>query len=483
MSSDECEMTCRCCLGNNGTTDLFLTIHADFLLCDLYSTLSQLELNEDDGLPKMLCSNCTNLVIQFNAFRKQAQESETYLRNALLNSMKEGDEFIAEAQSRDNDVKTGNNDIILENNDIILENNDITGHDDITENDDINQFLQEVITIESDTESSCEKTICGLKFDTHSAYQIHRKKEARQETNKKQVTICQKPIGSYELKDHLNFHTNGRPHKCQTCSETFRFRSSLTCHEFQHTGKKPHFCHICGMSFVQASTLTGHMHTHYGEIGEKPFMCNICGRGFVENLELDNHINKVHTMKNGDGIINSSDLQCMECNKAFSSKSGLNQHKKTHCERKFLCGECGKKFTTKTLLSSHLKTHSGVRPYPCHVCGKSFAQSSSLDKHILVHTGEKPVLCILCGKRFAQQSHLIYHMRRHSGEKPYRCTYCDKMFSHSGTLKVHTRIHTGEKPFVCHICSRGFYDSSSMKKHIVKVHAAEVDNIEIEIME
>ncbi|CAG9817303.1 unnamed protein product [Phaedon cochleariae] len=461
-ASDEFVVTCRACLENKGITDIFLTIYADFTLCDLYSTISLLELDEADGLPRMLCSNCTDFVIKFNAFRKRAQVSETYLKNSLLNHLKE-DEFKALTHQ-------------LSDNDDLSESNELSNDEIRTESDTEKSSTRKKIPRRIPNDLTC--TFCDLKFDTYSAYLIHRKKEADKRRRKKPCTICHKLISSYKLKDHLNSHTKERPYECQTCGETFRFKSSLGRHKFLHMEKKPHECHICGRGFIQAPTLTDHIRTHYGE---KSCMCNICGKGFVTKHALGNHIN-MHKMDDKKRIKDSTYKKCEECNKSFSSSSGLKQHMQIHFDKKFLCSECGKKFSTKNLLYSHMKTHSGVKPYSCSICSKTFAQKSSLNKHLLVHTGEKPISCNICGKRFSQQGHLTYHMRQHSGERPYSCTYCDKTFNHSGTFKVHTRIHTGEKPFGCHICSKRFYDSSSMKKHI-KIHDNAEKHIKTETME
>lgn len=79
---------------------------------------------------------------------------------------------------------------------------------------------------------------------------------------------------------------------------------------------------------------------------------------------------------------------CVICGKAFSTRSGLCQHKKNH--------------------------HGGAKPHKCIHCGKRFAYRNPLTVHLRTHTKEKPFLCPLCGKGFSLMGHVRSHMKIHS---------------------------------------------------------------------
>ncbi|CAG9831860.1 unnamed protein product [Diabrotica balteata] len=81
---------CRTCLIRNGTTDLFTSKHDGILLCDLLSNFSLTEVLQSDGLPKTVCSHCSNFIINAYTFKKQVEKSLITLKSAIyqLGSLK-----------------------------------------------------------------------------------------------------------------------------------------------------------------------------------------------------------------------------------------------------------------------------------------------------------------------------------------------------------------------------------------------------------
>ncbi|XP_078525363.1 zinc finger protein 671-like isoform X4 [Lissotriton helveticus] len=109
---------------------------------------------------------------------------------------------------------------------------------------------------------------------------------------------------------------------------------------------------------------------------------------------------------------------CTECNKSFSRKDSLLNHKRIHAGIKlYECSECDKSFSRKEHLIVHKRTHSGVRPYHCSICGKSFTQKGVLIRHHRIHTQERPHQCCECDRRFSQKGNLIKHMKTHNNNR------------------------------------------------------------------
>ncbi|XP_050684816.1 zinc finger protein 883-like isoform X1 [Leptidea sinapis] len=152
----------------------------------------------------------------------------------------------------------------------------------------------------------------------------------------------------------------------------------------------------------------------------------------------------------------------------ISQKSNIQQD----LEKQHSCNICGKAFTSKTQLDIHNRTHTGYKPYSCKVCGACFNTMSNMKKHYRIHSGERPFSCSICSKTFNQSSDLKVHARTHTGEKPYTCSVCGKSFGNFNVLKRHNRIHTGEKPYICQVCGKGFNECSSLKRHII-IHTGE----------
>ena len=180
-----------------------------------------------------------------------------------------------------------------------------------------------------------------------------------------------------------------------------------------------------------------HSKTH---TGENVYSCAQCEKRFSSMSGLNNHTN-IHTGKH----------RCTECGRCCFTRHHLAVHRRSHSgEKTFECTVCSKRFTMSGHLVAHSRIHSGEKPYKCHVCEKAFSLSSHLHVHMRVHTGDKPHKCSLCNKCFRDSSNLQQHKRRaHSNRRPYDCPYCGKLFKRNGELKRHVRIHTGAKPYSC----------------------------------
>ncbi|XP_068203891.1 uncharacterized protein [Palaemon carinicauda] len=128
---------------------------------------------------------------------------------------------------------------------------------------------------------------------------------------------------------------------------------------------------------------------------------------------------------------------CTECNKSYSTYSGLSKHKQFHCSalgaKSFGCKHCEKVYTSLGALKMHIRTHT--LPCKCPLCGKAFSRPWLLQGHIRTHTGEKPFQCPQCDRCFADRSNLRAHLQTHADIKKYACSTCQKTFSRMSLLK------------------------------------------------
>jgi len=72
------------------------------------------------------------------------------------------------------------------------------------------------------------------------------------------------------------------------------------------------------------------------------------------------------------------------------------------------------------------------RPYLHTVCDKRFTLKTDLKQHKQTYTADKLFSCTQCEKYFATQHYLRQHMNIHSSK--YKCTECGKCFSDKDKL-------------------------------------------------
>ena len=192
----------------------------------------------------------------------------------------------------------------------------------------------------------------------------------------------------------------------------------------------------------------------------RPFLCTVCNKRFTQKGYLKDH-KLLHT---GEKL-----YSCTQCEKRYANYRYLRSHMNVHSDA-YMCMECGKRFRDNQKLMAHWKCHTGEKPFECGVCGKQFARAAHLDKHGRIHRGEKPYKCLLCEKAFSESGSLKKHIRIHTGEKPYKCQSCDKAFATIDGLYSHMRVHTGDRPYKCSLCNKSFGHATTLRGHKRSMH-------------
>ncbi|KPJ01294.1 Zinc finger protein 726 [Papilio xuthus] len=422
---------------------------------DIYTNIYP---SKDDGLPKLICKDCTRQLKRAYTFNIQCEESDKKLRSHLshkqiINGWKEvtGDCSIKVEDFNEKiingDVVSGLQNTVKPVEDLIKSDDGIKlepeykieDEDSCWDADDDNLLLKEI--------KSKRESIDDLNGDDQP-----KKKKGKRKRNADNETIT----------DERHVPESKLPHQCEVCGKFLSTKSNLKAHKICHSDLRPYKCDKCPSAFRGHSTLNQHKKLH---TGETPYHCEYCPKKFSRRTGLVNHI-RMHT---GEKL-----YSCDICFKSFVQSAQLSIHMKRHKgDKPYLCQDCGKGFPIKADLKVHQRIHNGEKPYSCHMCEKTFATSGNLSIHVRIHNKEVRYKCKECQRGFVTCSAYNVHLKRHKGQRDYHCE-CGKTFYTSSALKQHKVVHTGEKNYKCKICDRKFSQSSHLGRHFKRDHAKQI---------
>jgi hypothetical protein len=103
------------------------------------------------------------------------------------------------------------------------------------------------------------------------------------------------------------------------------------------------------------------------------------------------------------------------------------------------CDSCQKMFTSRHGLTNHKrKVHEN--PGTCNICNKSFSSAVKVTSHKkFMHSGGKAFLCTNCGHQSRDPSNLMIHSKvvKVVKKRVYPCAVCKKMYKYKRSLACH----------------------------------------------
>jgi hypothetical protein len=322
------------------------------------------------------------------------------------------------------------------------------------------------------------------------------------------------------LKRHISAVHEGKPNRCNFCTDCFAEKEELEEHEASvHKGKKLPFnkftCTICNTVFPLKSALKTHMetvHEDFQSISQKtvydkedPNSCNICQISFHQKQYYRAHVTSIQDGKkcfrccacnatfSGDfrnfkrhiaveheeiELPIGERLKCDQCDKTYVNKKLLKDHVEiVHLQlKKYQCDQCPMIFASNGGFLHHVKSQHENRTYPCTQCNKTFTKSDILKEHVLgVHEKCRDFKCEYCGKDFPSLRRVNIHVKI-IHKSSVKCDICDKVISNSHGLWKHKIFHHKEigDALICEKCPRrkycAFRTKASYDKHMSEVH-------------
>ena len=133
-------------------------------------------------------------------------------------------------------------------------------------------------------------------------------------------------------------------------------------------------------------------------------------------------------------------VQAVKCKVEQSSFNDSSHPLHELCNKPFVCERCQKSFTKKCFLINHKRTHDTIK-------FNGFTKSNNII----------PVQDILPPPSTLESQH--GYCRRpfcETGQNRYICTICGKHFSRMRMINDHQKIHTGIGLHCCQFCPRSF---------------------------
>ncbi|XP_067635775.1 zinc finger protein 721-like [Eurosta solidaginis] len=108
-----------------------------------------------------------------------------------------------------------------------------------------------------------------------------------------------------------------------------------------------------------------------------------------------------------------------------------------------------------------------ISNYACPTCNEDFVTQREYREHIKIH-GKERFQCLECNKWFPQRYLLTAHEKSHNkDEVRLKCSYCPMSYQKQSNLTRHINTkHQQDRIFICSVCGEQFGRSDVLKRHM-----------------
>lgn len=466
---DNSYQQCRICLKSHSSTwDLF---RDGKNVIRKLTTFANVQVEEGDGLPSIICPDCLQLVDIAYDFKCQVENSDMKLRNTFLTkdslslthsinkviSDAIADEFSQKVVS----CNIENQSPPLNNISSKIEHFSVHSNEQLVSSPLNNSTNMIAFNI---TENCAEKHEPVTEvIEKNFIYQESEKlniSETLQEHNSSRVdeNIHQNAEGHLDIdfeeeyvkieeaQNRLEFKND----KIEKIPSTLEVANNVTenCNDFDDADDDDNEeiplisrtqklkCPKCIKLFSSRTALEKHVIVHKSKTKLR-YVCYLCEKQFSHVGKLKSHYQDVHEKNKEDDKSEQNEINETENSKRIDKERHSSEKKAF----KFSCKVCSKQFTYHKSFISHAKIHHEYKADelineslpPKDTYGLSKSKEVESDDEEMLTEG---LQCTKCGKLFATKRNLKRHLLTHTGLK-YNCAMCGKEFSRVDKLKEH----------------------------------------------
>ena len=244
------------------------------------------------------------------------------------------------------------------------------------------------------------------------------------------------------------------------------------------------FCHLCGIYFGHKKLLKIHLDCYHGSAQE--LQCLRCEKNFSSRAEFLEHL---MSHEGGDELLA---MQRKRLKLSARNSVPLTREGETVIRRELNISVAAQDTAVATPRGD--LESAGIRGEFRHPLPEELQERVVEENHELPAQQKKPNndlkderrvtsgkassvktedneganFCFVCGQSFTNGKKLEHHISSHAvvdKDGRYCCSLCHKTFDHHRKLEIHTRSHTGFKPHKCELCGRCFPYYSSYYYH------------------
>ncbi|XP_041983733.1 zinc finger protein 836-like [Aricia agestis] len=488
--------TCRVCLA----MDRKMFNIRDHNLHHLYKMIVGVTVQARDGLPQMVCWECTSKLLSLKKFKEQAQTSQLLLSDKLdvnniltVGDIKSIDRINYNLKSSLTVKHYKYNIEVFDNPrhkhiEMLLDNNKSERDQGPTLEIDGSSptcKIPKCAKVEPESNNLVKLMMLDLKqdidvMDTSQPYisdELHSDKSQQAEHSDNNINTkptrqrVKKVVPAAQRtrpKRDLNVQTNG-----DSAAKVPKVSSQLTCFEIRHlTPEEQQELH--SVISQQAE------HNYSKPVNAKPTRQRL--KKVVPAAQRTRPKRDLNVQTNGysaakvpkvSSLLTRFEIRHLtpeEQQAAMAARARSSRY----LDAPYKCDLCYKGFLSETTLAKHAVRHTEIcGNYMCSLCKLRFRLKNKMRRHIEIHVTR--YTCKVCGLVAHHSGTALSHQKEHDGNV-YKCPHCPVILRKHTSYMSHLRMKHSSR-FSCELCGYTFVSERGVRAHKNKSHVLDAQGV------